>query len=113
LVNEDARTLFCPEDFGIADSAMAAVGVDLDIPPDLCQPEVGEFRHVLRHMILSDTGHSKDLLAIVEVSAPAWFEPTVRRLSLNQLHWVDLSSRINNIEDFDPWSQQILAVMKL
>ena len=50
-----------------------------------------------------------DLLALVRFECPDWFEPTKRRLAINDLQWLDLKTPINYIEDFDPWSQLALA----
>ncbi|WP_411961402.1 hypothetical protein [Mesorhizobium sp. CO1-1-2] len=111
LVSEDDRTLFDLDGLGIANSALAAAAVDLDISPMLCSPEHDDFRHSLKFFVVADGKSVKDvLLAVVEIVAPDWFEPTSRKLSLNHLHWIDMSVPQNNIADFDPWSQKILAL---
>ncbi|MER9867384.1 winged helix-turn-helix domain-containing protein [Mesorhizobium sp. M0136] len=111
LVSEDARTLFDLGGLGIANSALTAVAVDLDISPMLCSPEHGDFQHSLKFFVWADGVVERDsLLAVVEIVAPDWFEPTTRKLSLNHLHWIDLSAPQNNIEDFDPWSRKILEL---
>ena len=111
LVTEDDRTLFDIDGLGISSSALMAAAVDLDISPMLCSPEHDEFNHSLKFFLLADGRAVNDaLLAVVEIVAPDWFEPTSRKLSLNHLQWIDTSIPQNNIEDFDPWSQKILEL---
>ncbi len=33
---------------------------------------------------------------------------TKRRLALNDIRWLDDLSSINDVDDFDPWSQKVL-----
>jgi hypothetical protein len=44
------------------------------------------------------------VLFIMEWQCPDWFEPTARRLSLNEVRWIDATRRPNDIKDFEPWS---------
>lgn len=108
LVLESDTTLFNPKALGIEDSAVNAVTTDLDIP--LHQPHTDDsaFKYAWRLLTLCSRENSCDAIALVTVSAPNWFEPTGSRLSLNDLQWMDLTVRPNNIDDFDPWSRHIL-----
>jgi hypothetical protein len=44
------------------------------------------------------------ILVVVEWKCPDWFEPTARRLSLNEVRWIDAMRAPNDIHDFEPWS---------
>lgn len=109
LVTDDDRSLFDIYTFGIADTALAAVNVDLDIPVIHPKFESEIFRHNISFLSWSEKKLGSDLLAFVEVQAPNWFEPVVSRLSLNDLKWMDLSMPPNNVDDFDPWSRLLLS----
>jgi len=107
LVVEENRSLFDELTFGIEESALAAVAVDLNIPFWNAQAPDDHFVHSLKFLTCTDDP-TPNLLAFIKIKAPSWFEPTAFRLSLNDLRWMDLSAPPNNIEDFDPWSQLIL-----
>jgi len=55
-------------------------------------------------VFVENESHQKVLLLVMEWTCPDWFEPTTRRLSLNDPCWMDLDVRPNNINDFEPWS---------
>lgn len=108
LVHVHAHTLFNVNDMGIVEAGVHAVKIDLDIPP--VPPDVGKAfdEAVLRKFIfVSHAAGDSDLLAIISVKCPHWFEPVKRRLALNDLKWIDTDG-VNNIEDFDPWSKCVL-----
>jgi hypothetical protein len=107
LVLEENRSLFDALTFGIEESALSAVAIDLDIPLADTQGAKEKFEYRLKYLTVTDDP-TPDLLAFVEIEAPSWFEPTALRLSLNDLRWMDLSSPPNNIDDFDPWSKLVL-----
>jgi len=109
LVLESDRTFFDLHSFGIENSAFAAVAVDLDISLTDYTKQEAHFSSDLKFIARSDAGGSEAILAFVEVKAPEWYEPAANRLSLNNVHWLDLSVPPNNIDDFDPWSQVFLC----
>ena len=106
LVHSDDHTLFNLGDFGIIDSGIRATKIDLDIPEvspnDRFEASLGYF------MYISHAAENNDLLAVVSFECPPWFEPTRRRLALNDLAWLDATKPVNNIDDFDPWSRAVL-----
>jgi hypothetical protein len=104
------RTLFDLKDHGIVSSGVRAASLDLDLPQDVIGDDEYRARSDLRCFLLhkSKTG-TADLLALIRFECPDWFEPTKRRLAINDLQWIDLKTPINYIEDFDPWSQLALA----
>ncbi|WP_374309157.1 winged helix-turn-helix domain-containing protein [Methylocella sp.] len=108
LVHDFEHTLFNTEDFGIVDSGVHATKVDLDIPEVAEEPE-NEIRHGrLSHFIWASGQGGGDLLAVICYECPTWFEPTKRRLALNDIGWLDDPSSVNDVDDFDPWSQRVL-----
>jgi hypothetical protein len=105
FVHRDEHTLFNLDDFGIVDSGVQATKIDLDIP-ELSKPE--RLKASLRHFILTQGNEATDLLAVIDFECPGWFEPTKRRLALNDLTWLDATIPVNDIDDFDPWSKVVL-----
>jgi hypothetical protein len=109
LVSERSCTLFNKADLGIVDSGVRAAITDLDIPFGPADNDAGFLDSSISYFVWclhGTTGH--DLLAIVNYSCPGWFEPLKRRLALNDVCWMDLRNRVNNLEDFDPWSKLVL-----
>lgn len=109
LVHRDERTLFNFDDFGIIDSGVHAAKIDLDIP-EIVHSDAIERSNVqlLCFLWVAYSSVASDLLAVINFECPNWFEPTKRRLALNDLAWLDTRLPINNIEDFDPWSKSVL-----
>lgn len=113
LLNVDNRTLFSMNDFGAAECSMDAIFTDLDISissfnhtEDIDQPKITNI------LIVDDTPKKSIVLLIMQWECPDWLEPTSRRLSLNNLGWMDLSCRPNDIDDFEPWSRATLEAMQ-
>ena len=103
LIEASEFTLFSQEDCGIVDAGVYAVQLDLDIPETPEPPQ-----SVLSHFVWPhDDTNRADLFAVVFFDCPSWFEPTKRRLALNDLGWVDLC-RWNDLDDFDPWSREVV-----
>lgn len=108
LVHDFEHTLFDRGDYGIVDSGVHATKVDLDIPEVAEEPADAEKRGRLSHFIWVSKQGGGDLLAVICYECPTWFEPTKRRLALNDIRWLDDPSSINDVDDFDPWSQRVL-----
>lgn len=109
LVHDFEHTLFTRSDFGIVDSGVRATRVDLDIPIIPGDEQNDRLRAKLSHFIWVDGKGGGDLLAVICFECPAWFEPTKRRLALNDVRWLEEPSTVNNVDDFDPWSQLVLT----
>lgn len=111
-VRDSDRTLFDLKDHGIVSSGVRAASIDLDLPQDAMGDDEyrrrSELSCFLYHRPQSEIA---DLLALVRFECPDWFEPTKRRLAINDLQWLDLKTPVNYVEDFDPWSQ--LALVKM
>lgn len=102
----DDQTLFNYSDFGILDAGVKAAKIDLDIPEVSLADET---KASIGYFVWCHEGEGAgDLLAVVNFECPSWFEPMKRRLALNDLRWIDMAQPVNNIDDFDPWSQYIL-----
>ena len=106
FIHLDDRTLFNFRDFGIVEAGLRAAQIDLDIPaPIPSEPLKGRLRYFIWP---TEIEGPSQLLAIIDFNCPPWFEPTRRRLALNDLAWLDVSKPVNDIDDFDPWSKLIL-----
>jgi hypothetical protein len=106
FVHVDEHTLFNVDDFGIVDAGVRASRIDLDMP---AAHATEELEASLGFFIWSSqAANTVDLIAVVKFGCPGWFEPTKRRLALNDLDWLDVSRPVNNIDDFDPWSKMVL-----
>ena len=110
LVLESDASLFNPAGLGIVDAAISAVSADLNVPIDQIVgtgPKSARFEHEFRCMVW-DEHRPEEVLALVEVHAPDWYEPSQSSLSINELCWMDLTAPRNDITDFDPWSRSLL-----
>jgi hypothetical protein len=114
LVPSNAQTLFSLDDLGIVDAGVTATRADLDIP-EVSSSKGGFDEHAQIEGFLwtSSQPGTSELLAIVKFRCPDWFEPIKRRLALNDLRWLDLSTPPNNIDDFDPWSRSVIENFSL
>lgn len=105
LVTGDDLTLFDQVDHGVLGSGIKAISMDLDLPVASLE-EAGRFSRGGFVYALADSRY--DLLGIVKCECPEWYEPLGRRLSLNDLAWLDAKHIPNDPDDFDPWSQLML-----
>ena len=106
LIHEADRTLFNYKNFGIIDAGVRATKLDLDIPAVESSMEEERKRSTLHSfMWIAQSQDVSDLVALIRFDCPHWFEPVRRRLALNDLCWLDTRIPVNNLADFDPWSQ--------
>ncbi|MBS87897.1 MAG: hypothetical protein CMN64_08460 [Sphingobium sp.] len=105
LVTGNDLTLFDQDDHGILGSGIKAVSMDLDLP---IQSMEDAARMSRCGFVYSRTDGRGDLLGLIKYDCPDWFEPIGRRLSLNDLAWLDATHVPNDPNDFDPWSQLML-----
>jgi hypothetical protein len=112
-VRETDRTLFDQEDHGILSSGVLSAGLDLDLPKITLQGLEYKSRARLDCFLLhKPTDKPPSLLAVARFECPDWFEPTRRRLAINDLQWLDLDVPQNHLDDFDPWSQLVLTYLR-
>lgn len=107
-VHPDNHTLFDRDGFGIIESGVRGVQLDLDIHDAAALSDLKSARIHYFIWVSNAAAGSTDLLAVVGFACPDWYEPTKRRLALNDLAWMDFA-RINDRADYDPWSQSVLA----
>lgn len=97
-VRESDRTLFDITDHGIVSSGVRAAGIDLDLPYNALQDaEVRLRSHLDTFLIDHANDTAPNLIALIRFECPDWFEPTKRRLAINDLQWHDLRMPINHL----------------
>lgn len=101
------RGLFDQDDHGLVASGLETLAVDLDIARDHVWNDLAT-KAQLQSFVYAQVGTKADLLGVVRLDCPKWFEPLTRRLAINDLTWHDLSVPANHVEDYDPWSQIVL-----
>lgn len=105
VVSEECRDLFNFSEFGVSDCGVAAVSADLNIPIRE-RPELEEqFPHEIKKFMISEDRGKPCAIAVLEITAPEWFEPLNPSLSINDVTWIRTDVCPNNLDDFDPWSQ--------
>lgn len=109
LVTPHDQTLFNAKDAGVVEAGVRATMIDLDLMSgkENCE-QLTRKAELYRFVVSHETMSTGDLLAVVSIQCPAWFEPSRRRLALNDLEWMDIRNHVNNIDDFDPWSRLVL-----
>lgn len=109
LVEAKDRSLFSTDEFGIAESATNAAKIDLDIDgPNSENPRHVDEVSLQYFLVRHQEEEMSELVGVVYFECPDWFEPTKRRLAMYDVQWLDLRNPINDLSDFDPWSQAIL-----
>ncbi|MFG1279906.1 hypothetical protein [Xanthobacter autotrophicus] len=109
IVGFTDNTLFSEGDYGVAEGALDAVLTDLDLSLRAFTNDGHVELPTSTEIVMLDRDTDRPIiLLIMQWNCPTWFEPTTRRLSLNDVCWFDLSSKINNIDDFEPWSRAAL-----
>jgi len=102
------RSLFSQDDYGATENALRVLLLDLDLSSQSFPDEnLKKPAPIFTFEAEGDDGVSV-LLVVLEWTCPDWFEPTTRKLSLNDPCWLNLSIQPNNIDDFEPWSKTTL-----
>jgi hypothetical protein len=104
----DDLTLFDIDDHGLVSAGLTALAIDLDFEFSSEFPRFEEIAKLQACAVVPGPAGVASLLGIVRVEAPADFEPTKRRLAINDLSWLNLRPRKSRLTDFDPWSRHIL-----
>lgn len=107
LVTEDQQTLFNHQDLGIVEAGVTALTIDLDFPMDVSvlEAETSDATSVVE---VPTDNEVEAALIVVETGCPSWFEPTARRLSMNDMKWIPFRVPPNHLDDFDPWTQAVV-----
>jgi len=101
-------SLFSQDDYGATENALRVLLLDLDLSSQsFLDEKLTKPSPLFTFEAEGDDGVTV-LLVVLEWTCPDWFEPTTRKLSLNDPCWLDLSVQPNNIDDFEPWSKTTL-----
>lgn len=106
----DDASLFATDSVGATDCAVAVLTEDLDLTYSTFS-ETGSGKPELNFLTFVEQDNQTFIVIVLTWHCPEWFEPTTRRLSLNEPHWLPLSLKRNDLEDFEPWSSQVLKIM--
>lgn len=107
-VTVNDRSLFSQDDYGATENALRVLLLDLDLSSQSFLDEgLKKPSPIFSFETEGDDGVTV-LLVVLEWTCPDWFEPTTRKLSLNDPCWLNLSVQPNNIDDFEPWSRTTL-----
>jgi hypothetical protein len=103
------RSLFSQLDYGATENALRVLLLDLDLSSQSFLDETPALPTPL--CVFEEEGEDgvSVVLIVLEWICPDWFEPTTRRLSLNDPCWLNMSIQPNNIDDFEPWSKTVLS----
>ncbi|MEP5768629.1 HTH domain-containing protein [Nisaea sp.] len=110
LAAEDA-SLFSTDRLGIQDCSVAVLQQDLDLSLATFERSVEQSPKIECVTALTDMDGQLDLVIVVTWESPEWFEPTTKRLSLNDPDWIHTRALPNDIDDFEPWSAHILGLL--
>lgn len=102
-------TLFSDGDYGARENALNAIKWDLDISSIAIHGGSLPDPKLLGAVKVHQDDNRDVLLIVMDWTCPTWFEPTTRRLSLNDPCWLDLKKH-NDIDDFEPWTKAALDV---
>jgi hypothetical protein len=99
-------------DLGVVERGLAVLLDDLDLSRSVfgASEEVNA-PNMLFSMLAIDESSQPALLFVMEWACPDWFEPTARRLSLNEVRWIDATRVPNDLNDFEPWSCAALSAI--
>lgn len=101
--------LFTRHDLGITYAGVSSTQIDLDMPNDSI--DIDNIAELKFFVISGSSDTERSALAIIRFNCPEWFEPTSRRLAINDLQWMSLEHRVSQIDDFDPWSQDVMPFL--
>ncbi|PZQ81183.1 MAG: hypothetical protein DI549_14755 [Ancylobacter novellus] len=111
VVGYDDASLFS-DDLGVTERGLSVLLDDLDLSRSMFRTSEGiEVPKVLFSEVAIDDSSQPALLFVMEWDCPEWFEPTARRLSLNEVRWIDATRMPNDLNDFEPWSSAALSAI--
>lgn len=105
----DDLSLFSRADLGAAQCAVSVLSHDLDLSRSVFDSPETEYPAIERLLIIESDTRDFDLVIVLVWPCPDWFEPTTKRLSLNDLQWLNTTARHNDLSDFEPWSSKLLT----
>ncbi|WP_193083428.1 winged helix-turn-helix domain-containing protein [Pseudooceanicola spongiae] len=108
LAAEDV-SLFSTDRLGVLDCAVGVLTQDLDLSLATFEDSAEQVPKIECVTALADLQGDLDLVIVLRWDSPDWFEPTTKRLSLNDPSWLKTSAPPNDINDFEPWSARLLG----
>ncbi len=112
LIGISDQSLFSMEDYGATNSALEAVLLDLDISREAFEKHRDLTYPMLSKVLSVEDGKQVPIILLVmQWQCPDWFEPTTRRLSLNDPIWWDVTVQPNDRDDFENWSLAVLDML--
>lgn len=105
----DDISLFSRDRLGAEDCSISVLVHDLDLSLSAFDGDNAMRPEVDCVMVVETERFELNLVIVLTWDCPEWFEPTTRRLSLNEPHWLRTSILYNDLEDFEPWSSVILT----
>ncbi len=105
----DDVSLFSTDQLGVKECSIAVLQQDLDLSLATFQRSDEQVPKIECVTALSDKDGTLDVIIVLLWESPDWFEPTTKRLSLNDPGWLQTCARHNDMDDFEPWSAQILG----
>lgn len=109
----DDVSLFSQDRLGAVDCATTVLQYDLDLSLatfDGAGDSASANRPAIDGVIaVEGLEGALDVVVILSWDCPNWFEPTTRRLSVNEPSWLCSKTRVNDMNDFEPWSARVLA----
>lgn len=101
------KTLFDPKFHGTLGASIGNVLVDLDLHHTRYLAEI-EARSRFLGATIVETEESQAILAVCEIRLPSGCPVMTRKLSMNDLAWVDQSSLRRDSNDLEPWSESVV-----
>ncbi len=105
----DDLSLFSTDRLGVLECAISILRQDLDLSQATFERSENRTPIIECATALADMDGELDLVIVVSWDSPDWFEPTTRKLSLNDPTWLRTSSLPNDMDDFEPWSARVLS----
>ena len=102
-------SLFSKDSIGAEECAVSVLIQDLDLSLSIFNDKVTSAPRIDSVMIVETDNADLGLVILLTWDCPDWFEPTTKRLSINEPHWLCTSILHNDLHDFEPWSSKILS----
>lgn len=112
-VDREDLDLFSTDGLGVLSNARRELQEELQL--NNCESERLQNDEYLRIKFLINTDESseaqKHLAVVLVFFASHDYAPEKNELSINDLRWLPVTNRINNLDDFEPWSQLLLQIV--
>jgi hypothetical protein len=106
-LSQDDRTLFDNRFHGTLGASITNVVLDLDLYQTRYLGDIETQSRFLGGVIV-ETEQKPAILALSEIRLPPGCPVITRRLSINNLAWIDSAALRSEIHSFEPWSESII-----